>query len=134
MRNFWRGLGRIVFWSYERGSWPYDVMVLAIIVFVVLTPRAWFHDQPQSGTLPGADVQLVSEDEFARTKTYRIDASLLTPAKRISRSSPELERETHDILGRSVEELKGHTFQIRRIDPVQGEDGAVLYYDVSVKP
>jgi len=133
MRSHLRGLGRVLFWSYERGSWPYDVMVLAIIAFVLLTPRGWFHDQPSSGALPGADVELVSENEAAHTKTYRIDAQLLAPSKRKSKPTPELERETHDILGKTVEELKGHTFQVKRIDPIQSDDGAVLYYDVSVK-
>lgn len=133
MRSLWRGLGRVLFWSYERGSWPYDVMVLAIVVFVLLMPRGWFHDQPSSAALPGADVQLVSEDEAAHMKTYRIDAHLLAPAKRKTKATPELERETHDILGKTVDELKGHTFQIKRIDPIQSDDGAVLYYDVSVK-
>ena len=53
-------------------------------------------------------------------------------APRIPR--PELERETHDILGRTVDDLKGHTFQVQRIDPVRSGDGPVLYYDVTVHP
>ena len=124
---------RTVFWSYERGSWPYDVMVLAIVLFVMLTPRSWFHDQPQSGALPGADVQLLSEDSASRTKTYRIDAHLLASVKRAAKPTPELERQTHDILSKTVEDLKGHTFQIKQIHPILGNDGAVLYYDVAVK-
>ncbi len=134
MRKIWRGLVRTVFWSYERGSWPYDLMVIAIVVFVLLTPPHWFHDQPQSAALPSADVELVTEDESAQTKTYRVDASLLPLAKRTPKPTPELERETHDILEKTVDDLKGRTFQIRRIDPVQGDDGTVRYYDVSVKP
>jgi hypothetical protein len=133
MRTLWRGLVRTIFWSYERGSWPYDVMVLAIVLFVMLTPRSWFHDQPQSGVLPGADVELVSEDSASRMKIYRIDAHLLAPPKRTTKPTPELERETHDILSKTVDDLKGHTFQIGQIDPILGDDGAVLYYDVAVK-
>lgn len=133
MRTLWRGLSSVVFWSYERGSWPYDVMVLAIVAFVLLTPRGLFHDQPQNGALPGADVQLLSEDDTAHWRTYRIDANLLAPEKRKSQPSPELERETHDILGKTVEDLKGHTFQIKHIDPVHSDDGVVIYYDVSVQ-
>jgi hypothetical protein len=134
MRNLWRGFGRIVLWSYERGSWPYDLMVLAIVVFVLLTPRNWFHDQPQSGALPGADVQLVSQDGGSLTRVYRIDAHLLARAKRSAKPTPELERETHDILSKSVDELKGRTFQIKRIAPIEGDGGEVIFYDVSVKP
>jgi len=133
MNSLRRGLGRVFFWPYERGSWPYDVMVLVILAFVLLTPPRWFHDQPQAGALPGADVQLLSEDEALKTRTYRIGANLLAPEKRKAKATPELERETHDILGKSVDDLKGHTFQIKSIVPGKSDDGTVLYYDVAVK-
>lgn len=134
MRTLWHGLGRIVFWSYERGSWPYDVMVIVIVVFVLLTPRSWFHDQPQYGAAAASGISLVSADSTEQTRTYRIDAKLLAPEKRATKPTPELERETHEILGRTVAELKDQTFQIRGIDPVLANDGSVLYYDVVVHP
>jgi len=48
MKTLWRALKNTIFWSYERGSWPYDVMVVLIVAFVLLTPRSWFRDQPHS--------------------------------------------------------------------------------------
>jgi len=134
MGSLWRGLSRVVFWSYERGSWPYDVMVIAIVVFVLLTPRGWFHDQPQSSALASSDVQLLSEDAASQTRVYRVASKALPVEKRTAKATPELERVTHDILGRNVEELKDHTFQVCQIDPVEGQDGSVLYYDVTVHP
>lgn len=134
MRSFWRGAGRIIFWSYERGTWPYDVMVVAIVLFVLVTPRKWFHDEPQASVLAGAAVQMVSEDPGSDTRTYRLDATALAPEKRAAKSTPELERETHDILGRTSNDLKGQTFQVVRIDPVLSGNGSVLYYDVTVHP
>lgn len=134
MPKFWRGLQRTIFWSYERGSWPYDLMVFAILLFVFLTPRHWFHDQPQNVASAGADIQLIAENEASQTKTYRLSARLLPPPKRTAKPTPELERETHDILGKSVEDLKGHMFQIQAIQSVPGDDGSIEYYDVEVKP
>ena len=135
MRTLWRGLGRIFFWSYERGSWPYDVMVIAIVIFVLLTPRSWFHDDPHSAAAAAAPgVALVSANSADETRTYRIDATVLAPEKRQTKSTPELERETHEILGRTVAELKDQTFQVRGIEPVLATDGGVLYYDVTVHP
>jgi hypothetical protein len=134
MRSLWQGLVRTIFWSYERGTWPYDLMIIAIVVFVLLTPRTWFHDQPQSVALASSDVKVLSEDSSSQTSTYRLDAELLPAEKRAKKSTPELERETHDILGRTVQELKGRTFQVRQIDPVLAEDGSVAYYDVIVQP
>jgi hypothetical protein len=134
MRTLWRGLVRTVFWSYERGTWPYDLMVIAIIVFVLLTPRSWFHDQPQSSALASSGVELVSTDAARGTHTYRLEAKVLPNQKRTTKVTPELERETHDILGRTVDDLKSRTFQVSRIDPVRAQDGSVLYYDVTVQP
>jgi hypothetical protein len=134
MRSLWQGIVRTIFWSHDRGSWPYDVMVILIVLFVVATPRHWFQDQPQSTTISSTSLQVVSEDASAGTETYRIDAKLLAPEKRTAKSTPELERETHDILGRAVEELKGRTFQVLMINPVRAGDGSVLYYDVTIRP
>jgi hypothetical protein len=134
MRSFWRGIVRAIFWSYDRGSWPYDVLVIAIVIFVLATPRSWFHDRPQSGVGESASVQLVSEDSSSQTRVYRLDAGALSPQKRATRPTPELERETHDILGRTVGDLKARTFQVLRIDPVVDGDGAVLHYDVTIRP
>jgi hypothetical protein len=134
MRSLWQGLVRIIFWPYERMSWPYDLVVVLIVLFVLATPRNWFHDQPQSSALASSSVQMVSEDSAAQTQTYRVDAKLLAPEKRTAKSTPELERETHGILGRTVEDLKGHTFQIVRIDPISASDGSVQYYDVTIHP
>jgi hypothetical protein len=134
MRALWRGLAGTIFWSYDRGSWPYDVVVILIVLFVLATPRHWFHDQPRSDALASTSVQVISEDPGSHIQTYRLDAKLLAPEKRSARSTPELERETHDILGRTVEGLKDHTFQVVRIDPIQSSDGSVQYYDVMIHP
>jgi hypothetical protein len=132
MKKFWRGIGRAVFWSYERGSWAYDVMVSVIVLFVLLTPRAWFRDQPQAGKPVSADVHLLAEDSVARTRLYRLNAGALAPSKRVGKSTPELERETHDVLGRAAADLKGQMFEVVRIEPVLASDGSVLAYDVTV--
>ena len=35
----------IVMWSYERGTWQYDVMCALIIAFILFTPRSFFYGQ-----------------------------------------------------------------------------------------
>ena len=37
-------LKKIWYWSYERGSWQYDVMVFAILAFIFLIPARVFDD------------------------------------------------------------------------------------------
>ena len=92
-------------------------------------------DDPHSAAASAAPgVALLSADVGDETRTYRIDASVLAPEKRQAKPTPELERETHEILGRTVAELKDQTFQVRGIEPILAGDGGVLYYDVTVHP
>jgi hypothetical protein len=134
MRSLWNAIVRTVFWSYERGSWPYDVMVIVIVLFVLATPSRWFHDRPQISAFASSQVQFRSQDFSGQTHTYRLDASVLPPEKRTPHASPELERETHDILARTVEDLRDESFQVVRIEPVRADDGAIVSYDVTVHP
>lgn len=132
MRSIWKFIARTVFWSYERGSWPYDVLVAVILAFVLLTPRTWFHDRPRELEASSSDVQLVAQDPLSHTRTYRLAATALSRDKRTKNPTPELERETHNILGRTVDDLRDTSFQVVRINTGLASDGSVSYYDVSV--
>lgn len=134
MRRFWSGVRRTIFWSYERGSWPYDVMVVAILAFVCLTPRHWFHDGPRADLPAKAGISLLSRDPSTGIAIYRLDAGALPLSKRTVKITPELERETHDILQRDSADLAGRTFEILRIVPRRGDHGAVLDYSVTILP
>ena len=132
MSAIWRGFVRTIFWSYERGSWPYDVAVIVIVIFVLATPTRWFHDRPSEKLSTTSAVQVITEDASARTATYRVSATALPPEKRTARP-PELEREMHQILGNAVPSLKDTLFEVVRIDPVTGPDATVTAYDVAVR-
>ncbi|MGB6823382.1 MAG: hypothetical protein WBE21_14995 [Candidatus Acidiferrales bacterium] len=136
MQRLWRGVRNTIFWSYERGSWPYDLMVILIVLFVLFTPGKWFHDDPQVNGAGDSGVMLIAQDDATRTETYRIDSKLFSTSAAspaAQQKGPELERKTHEILSQSVDELKTHTFQIRSIEPIRGADNSVLYYQVNVK-
>lgn len=116
-------------------------MVVLIVLFVLFTPGKWFHDEPQVNGAGDSGVLLIAQDDATHTETYRIDSKLF-PVSPTSQdkglgksleSGPELERKTHEILSRSVDELKTHTFQIRSIEPIRGADNSILYYQVNVK-
>jgi hypothetical protein len=59
---------RLVFWDFARASWQYDVAVGLILVFIFLTPREWFHDQPKASsvvlleTIHGANRVFIATD------------------------------------------------------------------------
>lgn len=47
MSRVWRTIKGYIFWTYERGSFHYDVMVTLILIFVFAAPRFIdFKDQP----------------------------------------------------------------------------------------
>ena len=133
MRTIWRIFLRTVFWSFERGTWPYDIAVAVIVVFVLLSPRSWFHDQPPLG--PARDAALVElrdADLRGGTRTYRVSAKLLLSSAKVPES--ELEHELHEAVRRNVETLQKSRFEIVRIQPIRADDGSIAYYDVSIKP
>ena len=37
-----KALARVLFWTYPRGSWQYDVFCIVIILFIFLTPARVF--------------------------------------------------------------------------------------------
>jgi hypothetical protein len=39
---------RLVFWDFPRASWPYDLVVALILLFIFATPREFFRDQPKA--------------------------------------------------------------------------------------
>jgi hypothetical protein len=125
----WNAIKRTVFWSYDRGTWPYDALVAGIVLFVFLSPTHWFNDKAQV-TAPGHSGQVVlQQEEPSGLKSYRVDLHLLVNPPRTT----ELERRAHDVLQKHVEGLRGKVFQVVRIEPVTGEDGTVHSYDVWVK-
>src|SRR5215510_715640 len=94
-------LSRIFFWSYERGSWQYDLAVIAILVFVLLTPGRWFRDQPtHDGAASSADVELLSE--AGNRQIYKVDTRILTPPEQM----PQLQNELHRALQRNESSLQ----------------------------
>jgi hypothetical protein len=123
-------LSRTFFWSYDRGSWQYDLAVIFILIFVLLTPARWFHDQPDQTPASAAgranQVQLVSSD--GAKLIYRVDSRILALPERI----PALENELHNALQKSLPELNNGRFSIASIEAVRDEQGTVIAYRVEV--
>jgi len=129
MAGFGKVLYRTLFWSYERGSWQYDAAVALILVFVLLTPRGWFHDQPQIGLPANAPGEVVLVQDNGTSKTYQVDARILAAPEQ----TPLLENLLHNALQKALPELSGKRFTILKIEPVRDEQGAVVAYQVEVR-
>lgn len=133
MRTLWRAFVHTVFWSYERGSWPYDLMVAAILLFVLATPRHWFHDQPVVAGASPQTARQSGENPQPYNHTYRVGAAFLSMPPHMISYTPEMEKQAHDYLSRSIPELQDRTFQVEGIHPVPDSSGAPQFYDVTVR-
>lgn len=91
-------LKKILFWPYERGSLPYDVMCVLILAFIFLSPNSIF----QSGL--SATPVIVRSTEIGP-----IDPN-------------NLERTIQDYL-----ERKGHAVNISRIEKAEDSSGETNY-------
>ncbi len=45
MKSFFVGIKNVLLWSYERGTWQYDLMCLLIIAAIFLIPGKYFGDR-----------------------------------------------------------------------------------------
>ncbi len=120
-------LSRTFFWSYERGMWQYDVAVVLILVFVLLTPRSWFHDQPASG-VPAGPGQVLLVAQGGNHQTYRVDTRVLAPPTKLA-----LQNDLHNALKEALPELHKGNFSILKIEPERDEQGTVIAYQVEIK-
>jgi hypothetical protein len=122
-----QSFSRIFFWSYERGSWQYDLAVIAILIFVLLTPGRWFHDQPtREVPTPSAQIELLNT--AGKQQTYKVDARILTPPEQM----PQLQNELHRTLQRTQSSLQSGRFEITSVEPVRNAQGEVIAYQVTL--
>jgi hypothetical protein len=120
-------LNRVFFWSYERGTWQYDVAVALILVFVLLTPLRWFRDQPQVG-LPVNSTQVELISKSGELEIYKVDARVLAPPER----TPALSNDLHSALQKASPALGDGRFSIGKIEPIRDASGTVIAYQVEI--
>jgi hypothetical protein len=115
---------RTAFWSYERGTWQYDLIVLAILAFIFLTPRAWFQDRP---TLQLTDLRhiqgVVEVSQGKEGRSYLLDARLVE-----SLAPQKAEDAIREILRARIQK----PFTIKSLDTIRDRNNVVLGYTVVV--
>lgn len=122
--RFKLGIHRSVFWSYERGTWQYDLIVAVILCFIFLTPRSWFQRIPNLGMVDLRHVQGVVEvGRDKATQTYMLDARL------VQSRAPE---PTEDAVREILQERLRKAYRVLSINPVRDQNGVILSYRVTV--
>ncbi|MDA2933869.1 hypothetical protein MYX82_05950 [Acidobacteria bacterium AH-259-D05] len=69
--TFARAVSRVLFWTYPRGGWQYDIISGLILAFIFLTPRAVFDGSvfSQEEDLPAIE----REEQTAKNHTFQVD-------------------------------------------------------------
>ncbi len=117
---------RSIFWSYERATWQYDLILLVILAFIFLTPRSWFRDRP---TLQLTDLRHrqgvveLGHDRFGRR--YLVDARLVE-----SLAPMKLEDAIREIIRRRLQKPPA----VKSIDVIRDRNNVLLGYTVVVSP
>ena len=106
-------LKKLFFWNYERNTWQWDLLCVAILIFIFLTPHKWFD----------------SSERRARFGHQ-------SPACSIMVIGPELVENAQDKvhLEQLVREFTGRTdVQILGVRTVVGSDGKTRGYEVDIR-
>jgi hypothetical protein len=118
MSSLGQTLKSYVWWTYPRGSRPYDVMVTVILAFIFLTP-IWvnFRDKPQERPPHQTEVVVRQDGEGF---LYKVDASAVRMGS---------DAEVQESLLRIIDPIAGE-ITIERYEPVRDGNGNVVAYRV----
>jgi len=103
-------LKKILFWSYDRGTWQYDIMCVLILAFIFFGPNDVFHDHRPAKTTP---------IWVSRGTLIEADPRAADPAS-----------DANDLLAQYLARQFGNTVAIARIERVVDDSGNVTGYDV----
>lgn len=117
-----------LFWTYERGSLHYDVMVTLILLFLFIAPHVIdFHDRPNPEVPARASeaiVRTAGNDGLERRFVYEFRADDLPAARSEADLQARIAAKVNDIAGPA---------QIESIKPIKDPSGRVVAYDATVR-
>ena len=120
MSRIWKAIGSYVWWTHERGSVPYDIMVTLILAFIFITPYYLnFKDKPVE-RVPHQTGVVVYPD--GQSLVYQIDASAV-------RSGDDATMQQEFL--RVIEPIAGEV-ELDRYETVRDARGNVTAYKVWV--
>ncbi|MGD0361454.1 MAG: hypothetical protein ABSC93_11320 [Bryobacteraceae bacterium] len=115
-------LKRFILWDYPRASWQYDVMVGIIVIFVMLTPRGWFRDQPRTPLVSSVSV-LPGEHG---SSVYWVEPELLADLSK--------DQQAQKLTALLTKFTHRKEVTVTRVEPIADSDGETKGYMVFAKP
>jgi hypothetical protein len=107
MKFIFSTLKKTLFWSYERGSWQYDIMCVLILAFIFLVPNSFFDSRHHAASgEPMSPSIVVTREELGSFSPGELQETI----------------ETH-----LSQKLGHHVTVSPRIDRLTDETGRVIY-------
>jgi hypothetical protein len=127
MRNL---LSNYLWWTYERGSFHYDVMVTLILIFMFLSPHLIdFKDRPvETVALNSSEVLVKSAGTSNGSSRFIYQIRADQPG---GPNTDQTEAERRAALLRVIEPISG-AVTIERDDPVLDSQGKIVAYNAWV--
>ena len=120
--RLWTSLKDFFWWSYDRGSVQYDVMVTLILLFVFLAPlKVNFKDKPIERAPHPTRVVLIPDG--VNGYIYQVDASAIR-----EKNPAAIEASLRQV----IEPIAGE-MDIARYEPVRDSSGRIVAYRVWIQ-
>lgn len=122
MSRMWSTIKSYLFWTYERGSFHYDVMVTVILLFIFVAPRfVDFKDQPAGQHSHPNEIVVTADPN--QGYIYQADAAAVD-AQDAAMVKANFVRLLQPMLGQVT---------ISRIEPVRDAVGHIVAYRAWIK-
>ena len=121
-------LKRYFFWTYERGSFHYDVMVTLILLFIFISPRLIDYRAKPVRVVPLGKSEVLVKAEGAEGIYQRFMYEIRVEDLGGAKSDDEM----HEALLRVIQPIAGYVRLEGDPKPVMDTKGHVVAYDVTV--
>ena len=106
-------LKKLFFWNYERNTWQWDLLCVAILIFIFLTPKSWFDNSERRGLF---------QHQSQASSILLIKPELIENADDRS----QIEEVVREFTGR-------RDVQVLNVRTVVGPDGKTKGYEVDIR-
>jgi hypothetical protein len=118
------------FWTHQRGSFHYDVMVTLILLFIFLTPLPIFHRVIDYGDKAETNVAFREPIQVAGDGNYGL--LLTVPAGDVQVDLSASVRTVRKALHRAIQPVTGDAVSVVRWETLPGPDGQPAQWRVWV--
>ena len=106
-------LKKLFSWNYERNTWQWDVLCVAILIFIFLTPNRWFESSERRG---------IFRHQSSASLIVVIGPELIDSAQ----DKQHMEQLVREFTGRK-------DIQVLDVRKIVGADGKIRGYEVDIR-